>query len=118
MAFTVGMKVVCVDASRGKFNGLDVLEFGAIYTIEGFDPETELLGVYLVGIPNSFDPRWAAPLSWRAERFRPLVDAKKSVSFTTGADPQSDQWDNRRPVEVHTFDEAAHQEILRFLAGF
>ena len=32
-------------------------------------------------------------------RFRPLIDNKKKVAFTIGADPESERWDNRRKVK-------------------
>jgi hypothetical protein len=32
----------------------------------------------------------------RASAFRPIVENKKPVSFTMGADPDSESWDNRK----------------------
>ncbi len=77
--FEIGQKVVCVDARGGGPNDPKIVE-GHIYTIEGFDDETEELGVYLVGVEKMRHPEWDNPLSWRATRFRPFVKEDHSVT--------------------------------------
>ena len=101
MTFHVGQKVVCVDDSLDKWGEYHVKR-GAIYTVS----EVDWLDIALVS-PKRFGSGLAlklvevklARLDWlAAARFRPLTDQKKSVSFTIGADPDSERWDNRRKV--------------------
>ena len=40
------------------------------------------------------------------------------VSFTVGADPESEKWDNRKPFPVYSFDVTEHESILQYLRGF
>jgi hypothetical protein len=40
--------------------------------------------------------------AWQNWRFRPLIEGKTEISFTTGADPDSERWDNR--VKVPSLD--------------
>lgn len=89
MTFRVGMKVVCVDASDCS----DILRHNGIYTIS----KVGLLSHGESGVTveeDKSDCGW--PIHWRASRFRPLVDTKQEVSFTTGAPIDSERWDGRR----------------------
>lgn len=91
MTFRVREKVVCVDgkACEGKYTGL--VE-GDIYTVNGFGTcDDGSVGVCLV---ENDDPKWP----FYPRRFRPIVEPKTEISFTTGADPSSGQFDNRRKV--------------------
>lgn len=69
----IGRQVVCIDARGGGLNDPKIVE-GDTYTIEGFDAETDELGVWLLGIPNTRHPEWENPLSWRATRFRLITE--------------------------------------------
>lgn len=94
--FYVGQKVVCVDNSKatniiGHANGLIK---GAIYTVSAtglvhhLDPN-KLPAIKVAELDHVPFPLWQ-------HRFRPIVDTKAEVSFTIGADPDSDKWDNRK----------------------
>lgn len=99
MTFLVGQQVVCVDASPGKITGHRDLVKGRIYKISGFYlHETDGIALYLIGVPLH-NRGFATPIGWAAERFRPVAEPKTEVSFTVGADPSSDQFDNRRKVK-------------------
>lgn len=93
MAFHVGQKVVCVDDVHVTFKTKHpALEKGRVYEIASFGKTTRgWPGVHLVDVINPFDD--VAFYYWR---FRPLTDRKSSVSFTMGADPESERYDNRR----------------------
>lgn len=96
MTFYVGQKVVCVDAY-----GSNNLTVNDVYTvrrvIEGFGlwrGASSRVGLLLVETsPNPENDYFASA------RFRPIVDNKSSVSFTTGADPESERFDNRKTKE-------------------
>lgn len=47
-----------------------------------------------------------------------FLSRQRGVNFTTGADPESEKWDNRKPMPVYTFDTAEHEDILQYLRGF
>lgn len=47
-----------------------------------------------------------------------FLSRQKPVSFTTGADPESEKWDNRKPFPVYSFDVTEHESILQYLRGF
>ena len=81
--FYVGQKVVCVDAD-GTYLTLNRI-YTVIYLRNGF-----------IGVDDVKDR--FGNCGWSPYRFRPVVDDKKEVSFTTVADPESDKWDNRRKV--------------------
>lgn len=124
MAFTIGMKVLCIGGGMDEPDpSINRPIRGSIYTIRTIKPSSRWLGEICIRVneihntPRHYSNGFSE-ISFRGIRFRPLVERKQEVSFTTGADPQSDKWDNRRPVEVHTFDEAAHQKILQYLRGF
>ncbi len=102
MTFRVGMKVVCViddDASPRP-----QLVKGRVYTVshvrvfgsdETWKPGVGILLAELPAVETEGD--WP---HYGAIRFRPAVEPKAEVSFTTGADPDSEQYDNRRRVAV------------------
>lgn len=87
------MRVVCIDAANHpEAIAPCPLARDAIYTV--VDTMTDAFGGvgYLLAeaLPsNGFH-------AFKAERFRPLVEDRKSVSFTIGADPDSERWDNRK----------------------
>lgn len=95
MTFYVGQKVVCVDASecdwiKGRLGYVD----GAIYTVTKvwvYAP-TDEPALYLAELPNE-GPEWDGH---HGPRFRPLVEDRKTVSFTAGAPKDSEKWDNRK----------------------
>lgn len=103
MTFRVGMKVVCVDASRGRGEPDPPLVEGAVYTVASvryFDQAVSRdapgYGVTLLEVSSvETDEYWA---EYRSERFRPAVEPKSETSFTQGAPIDSEQWDNRRVV--------------------
>lgn len=92
MAFCVGQKVVCVDASpkrpdyypgfrlRGVMDGL---QEGAIYTVSGFENHP-LDGKLLLVLMEIKRPRRPGPFcldGYDARRFRPLVERKTSIEI-------------------------------------
>jgi hypothetical protein len=105
MTFRVGEEVVCVNDSFSA--GWRIVKnrprAGVVYTIRAvtiFDFGGETVpGVLLVEVVNPVEnwtggdvcecPFWIA-------RFRPIGDRKSGISFTQGADPSSDRFDNRR----------------------
>ena len=87
--FRVGMKVVCVDPSdchlgAGFSHGLRKNEVYTVTSIKTYDDDGSYL--YLAEIGRG---------AWHVSRFRPAVDPKQEVSFTTGAPVDSERWDNR-----------------------
>ena len=102
MTFYVGQKVVCVDAKPSRPNVVigDLTE-GTIYTVRwvGIHSHPEFGDAYCIRLSELvrrcefYD---IDDLPARACRFRPIVDRKSKVSFTIGADPDSESWDNRR----------------------
>lgn len=104
MTFRVGMPVKCIDATgRYKWAG-DPLVEGQTYFVRsiGIGRLTGDRCIWLVGMRNRV--RRSGILDedagYRASRFRPAVSPKSEVSFTTGADPDSEQYDNRHRVPV------------------
>lgn len=97
--FRVGQKVVCVDDSGdryGRFEDLPVKD--EVYTIRKSFGRAVLLEE-IVNPPHHYAEAYDE-LRFKAWRFRPLTDTKSEVSFTIGADPESERWDNRKPVPV------------------
>lgn len=93
MTFRVNQKVECVDDSLDVFGRPIHVTKGEKYTVAGvfdfFGRPAILLAEVFPGEDGS---------GWFASRFRPIVEPKTEISFTTGADPSSDQFDNRRKV--------------------
>lgn len=98
MSFHVGQKVVCVDDSTVPDEPGPYVKNGAIYTVceievayDG-DPLLHFDELHSVSIRG-----WSA--GYIADRFRPLVEDRKSVSFTIGAPKDSERWDNRKKIK-------------------
>ena len=94
--FYVGQKVVCIDDSEPEYfvpGAPDRLKKGLIYTIVQVYPRPSdamiLLSLAEVNPTHANN-------GWRQNRFRPLVEDKKTISFTEGAPKDSKQWDNRK----------------------
>lgn len=82
MAFYVGQKVVCVDASPCRHRLRHSLTHGAIYVIAGFDTEDpSITNLHLEGDEVVFQPGWDAPVGWSPDRFRPVVERKTDISI-------------------------------------
>lgn len=105
MTFKIGMKVVCVNASfppsrtvLGPMRHVMELVEGHVYTISAVGlrhPLDATQGECV--LVEEVERGWSEPF-W-ASRFRPAVSPKQEVSFTTGADPDSERFDNRRTRE-------------------
>jgi hypothetical protein len=103
MTFRVRQKVVCVDDSPTDADGTCELTLGTVYTVRWVGPwkhpsVPEINGVRLAEIdrgPDEWTPE-VVDMPFRANRFRPIVEDNKRVSFTLGADPESERWDNRK----------------------
>lgn len=104
--FKIGQKVVYVHVK------IDVSKWGQIspdpnvvYTVRAVG---EIIGrpmILLDEIRNA-PMQWAISgfheLGMDASFFRPVVENKSEISFTTGADPESEKWDNRVRRKVRT----------------
>lgn len=90
--FYVGQKVVFVDDRPDLFRRDLQLTKGEIYTVASIHHRFGGFGITVCEVDCIGAP------GWRASRFRPLTDQKKSVSFTQGAPRDSERWDNRRKV--------------------
>lgn len=85
MAFYVGQKVVCVDASLATFHH-PPLVLNRVYTVAAFalHPRTigPEVGLYeFQPVDNIYDPYGFGLWMWRAERFRPVQDIKTDISW-------------------------------------
>jgi hypothetical protein len=91
MTFRVGQKVVCIAKPIARLKDLGLPGFikGLVYTITSFYEEVPH-GTFLTAA--ELDQR----VGGQCCGFRPVVDHKTEISFTHGADPSSDQFDNRR----------------------
>lgn len=83
MTFRIGQKVVCVDAS---VHGPDSIRLckGAIYTVGDIDPARDRfdeIGLIVCEIEMKRHNGWSA--SFRASRFRPVVERKTDISIFT-----------------------------------
>lgn len=118
MAFTVGMKVVCIAEANGLQCGPNSVEptKGDIGTIVSIYQSSEGLAIELAEFPTP--PCDGFDKGWLAVDFRPIVERKTEISFTIGADPESEKWDNRKPVPAYSFDVTEHESILQYLRGF
>ncbi len=81
--YYVGQKVVCIDDRGAEW----CLELKAVYTVLGLEGQCLIIDC---------TPDDVGCCGWRSARFRPLVETKSEVSFTIGADPDSEKWDNRK----------------------
>lgn len=90
MTFYVGQKVVCVDS-----NETFCLVKEKIYVCTGFDNDGNISWTRV----DCCSEHQSRASGWYSYRFRPIVDRKASVSFTMGADPESERYDNRKTKE-------------------
>lgn len=107
MTFQVGQKVVCVDAVPhtrytpfASLGGLGGLRKNEVYTIRCVGIRLGVSVVRLEEIVRAENTLLSEENFYAAARFRPIVERKTEVSFTAGADPSTDQFDNRRKVRV------------------
>lgn len=111
MTFRVGMKVVAVGNDKRDSGPriLPLLPRGGIYTVRDYDirgvshagHDCATLRLEEVRGPEKFFSGFGVwETGYRADCFRPLTDTKTETSFTTGADPDSEQYDNRRRIPV------------------
>lgn len=103
MTFRVGDPVKCVNAKGDSSWAGDPLVAGEIYVVRsvGTNHLTGSSCIWLVGMRNRMRRHGILDedAGYRASRFRPAVSPKQEVSFITGADPDSKQYDNRRRVD-------------------
>ena len=109
MTFHVGQKVVQVNpwtlsAVQAKhYSDVRFSECGVVYTVRDI---TEVLGIPALRFVELTNPIHeyrrcgAIEQPFPAWNFRPLVDHKSEISFTTGADPDSERFDNRKRTQV------------------
>lgn len=102
MTFRVGQKCVCIKqpdpAATARFPGSKYPTKDGIYKIRAINdwPDDMLLRFEELdnrsfeGVLSEIEPGFSA------RHFRPLSEHKSETSFTHGADPSSDQFDNRR----------------------
>lgn len=103
--FYVGQKVACVkDISPWAKSHKGILA-GTVLTVrcagDDGDPKGAWVRLFEVVNPTVLGTLWngqavMAEGVYSASSFRLLTDIKQSVSFTTGADPSTDKFDNRR----------------------
>jgi hypothetical protein len=114
MTFYVGQRIICIDdeahqryvprGMRADDGGMDGLSKGSIYTVRDVGMLGEVIVCRLKEISRQ---RWylIGEEGWYAQaRFRPVTDRKSEVSFTLGADPESEAWDNRKKVRTRVRD--------------
>ena len=84
------------DAARGTVAAIVGLH--PIYTVRSINDEPEGTIICLEEIDNAHLIPAHGPNEpgFIASAFRPIVENKKPVSFTMGADPDSESWDNRK----------------------
>lgn len=107
MSFHVGQKVVCVDAvNDGRYTpwpivgSIDGLTLNAIYIVRAVGLFRNNPCLWLAEINR--EPDKHGEPGYSILRFRPVVEDKKKVSFTIGADPESERWDNRVRIPAKT----------------
>lgn len=109
MTFHVGQKVVCIKLgspslmAKWASRGAVYPELNGIYTIRGVKPHSRKIAALLLKeISNAGILGLSVEPAFDADHFRPVVDRKTEVSFTVGADPETEQFDNRRksPAKV------------------
>lgn len=90
MAFRVGQKVVCVDAT-----GQCILKRGEVYTVCGFNHSPGILFLQLEELPHG------PGNGWYANRFRPVTDKPTSIEiFHRILDEASKKSPRRKKVEA------------------
>jgi hypothetical protein len=99
MTFRVGQKVVCIrHLDWAGWPGATYPKVGPIYTVRSINDEPKGAIICLEEIDNAHLSRAHGRIEpgFIASAFRPIIEIKKRVSFTTGADPDSESWDNRK----------------------
>lgn len=100
--FRVGQKVVCVDVSPSRAGRPSELVLGEVYEVTGLDSLPDSfgsLGVYIAGLPDQPFARHAG--SYRATRFRPVVERKTDISiFTEMLTPKQKELSSQRQIAV------------------
>lgn len=123
MAFTVGMKVerFCGSETNARNYGAPFPRLHVPCTVSNvyMDADSDL-HIELIEYPSPARAHSGGyyTAGFLAEFFRPLISCKTDISFTTGADPESEKWDNRKPLPVYTFDTTEHESIMQYLRGF
>ena len=74
----VGMKVVCVDASRDYLGQETPLEVGRVYRVDKILRHMDVVGVVVGGCPS-----WHETNAWSARRFRPVQTRQTDISVFT-----------------------------------
>jgi len=103
MTFHVGQKVVCIKGNWRNAHLFHSPNKGEVYTIRsmmkgpGPHPMIGLRFCEIVNCEYHFIEGFSEP-SFDARFFRPVVSPKSEISFTTGADPETEKFDNRRKV--------------------
>lgn len=96
--FKVGQKVVyvhfkIVDPQFGQITP----DPGVVYTVRAVGNLLGIPTILLEEIRNEPRP-WTGgvyEMRMNSKFFRPVVENKSEISFTIGADPESEKWDNR-----------------------
>lgn len=98
MAFSVGQKVVCIDATGQR--APSYLTKDAAYTVRWYGQrETDAVPcIMLSEIRAPWNGHPSIEWAFNATRFRPLTDTKSSISFTEGAPRSTRHLDNRRKL--------------------
>jgi hypothetical protein len=99
MTFRVGQKVVCIRHRDGAGRpGANYPKVGPIYTVRSINDGPKGAIICLEEIDNAHLIPAHGPIEpgFIASAFRPIVENKKPISFTMGADPDSESWDNRK----------------------
>lgn len=97
--FKVGQKVVYVHHKivDHKF-GNTTPDPNVIYTVRAIGVIGGVISAILLQEIRNAPRLWCDAvyeLHMNSAFFRPLVENKSEISFTTGADPESEKWDNR-----------------------
>jgi hypothetical protein len=90
MTFRVGQKVVCIRyLDWAGWPGANYPEVGPTYTVRSINDEPKGAIICLEEIDNAHLIPAHGPIEpgFIASAFRPIVENKKRVSFTMGADP-------------------------------
>ena len=99
----IGQQVVCIHQFVAGCGGVKSLpKLHQIYTVTGFedmkslDPNITLPAIHLKEIESFYCACVDQKLPWPISGFAPVTLIGKKVSFTMGADPDSENFDNRK----------------------
>lgn len=100
--FHVDQKVVCIGGWKRVLEGCVLPKIGTIYTVRwiGQRATDDAPCLMLVEHFGGAQPVTGIEYSFNVTHFRPLIESKSSVSFTEGAPPDSERFDNRRKQKV------------------